>query len=608
MNKSIFLTKSDFAVARTCPTKLFYLKNHYPNSLQDDEYLELMAEGGYMVGNLAQLMYPDGIEITLDKGIADAIAQTQEQLKKDNVTLFEPIIVAGNKRIRIDILIKNGDRFELIEVKAKSLDPKKPYLNKNGSIASDWRPYFDDVAFQVIILKEAYPHLRITPCLLLVDTTKRANVDNLAGLFEIHKVSSYDEGFRSYDVAFTGNAAEVINNGLLIKIDVTRQIADIWNETKTVVQTLEDSLKNGLKKIATPLSVHCNKCEFRDTDVGPCGFKECWGKLADVTPHIFDLFFGSTIGGSKNPLFNSMIAEGKVSLYEIPLDALPEKRGIRQAIQIKHTRENTEWISHELKEKMDACAYPLHFIDFETTRVPLPFHKGMRPYEQIAFQWSCHTIEKQGADPLHSDWINTKDHFPNFEFAKSLMEQAGTGGTVFMWATHENTVLSDIFRQAQEYGYKDDQLIGWLDMMTKKDKEDSYTMVDMCALARNYYFHPDMKGKTSIKSVLPAVWKNYPNIKATPWLTKYYQADQNGRVLSPYETLPPINIGEHHEVIRDGTQAMRAYNEMMIGMHRHDTATKDLWVALLKQYCELDTLAMVVIWNYWQTRFVKNLM
>src|SRR3989339_2061658 len=117
MNKSIFLTKSDFAVARTCPTKLFYLKNHYPNSLQDDEYLELMAEGGYMVGNLAQLMYPDGIEITLDKGIADAIAQTQEQLKKDNVTLFEPIIVAGNKRIRIDILIKNGDRFELIEVK-----------------------------------------------------------------------------------------------------------------------------------------------------------------------------------------------------------------------------------------------------------------------------------------------------------------------------------------------------------------------------------------------------------------------------------------------------------------------------------------------------------
>ncbi|EKD52235.1 MAG: hypothetical protein ACD_62C00079G0001, partial [uncultured bacterium] len=28
----------------------------------------------------------------------------------------------------------------------------------------------------------------------------------------------------------------------------------------------------------------------------------------------------------------------------------------------------------------------------------------------------------------------------------------------------------------------------------------------------------------------------------------------------------------------------------------------------LKQYCELDTLAMVVIWNYWQTRFVKNLM
>mgnify|MGYP001560519819 FL=1 len=63
---TLFLTKSDFAVAHTCPTKLFYLKNHYPNSLQDDEYLELMAEGGYMVGKLAQLTHPNGIEITLE--------------------------------------------------------------------------------------------------------------------------------------------------------------------------------------------------------------------------------------------------------------------------------------------------------------------------------------------------------------------------------------------------------------------------------------------------------------------------------------------------------------------------------------------------------------
>ena len=40
-----------------------------------------------------------------------------------------------------------------------------------------------------------------------------------------------------------------------------------------------------------------------------------------------------------------------------------------------------------IKNEMDTWKFPLHFIDFETSAVALPFYEGMRPYEQIAFQF-----------------------------------------------------------------------------------------------------------------------------------------------------------------------------------------------------------------------------
>jgi hypothetical protein len=45
----MYLTKSDFKIARTCPTKLYYKKLRYPSLMDDNPYLEFLADGGYMV-------------------------------------------------------------------------------------------------------------------------------------------------------------------------------------------------------------------------------------------------------------------------------------------------------------------------------------------------------------------------------------------------------------------------------------------------------------------------------------------------------------------------------------------------------------------------------
>ena len=115
-----YLTKSRFKLALECPTKLFYTNkgNEYRDQMAENNFLMMLAEGGYQVGELAKQIYPSGVEIS-ERDHALAEARTFEYLQRDSVVLFEPAIRFGDFVIRIDILVKTGSHVELIEVKAK---------------------------------------------------------------------------------------------------------------------------------------------------------------------------------------------------------------------------------------------------------------------------------------------------------------------------------------------------------------------------------------------------------------------------------------------------------------------------------------------------------
>jgi Domain of unknown function(DUF2779) len=143
--------------------------------------------------------------------------------------------------------------------------------------------------------------------------------------------------------------------------------------------------------------------------------------------------------------------------------------------------------------------------------VAIPYHARMRPYEQVAFQWSCHTIREKDGNLEHTEWINVVDAFPNFAFAEALMEQM------------------------RRYRYPNVRLERWLDLITKRDDNPSPFIIDMCALAKDGYFHPKMKGKLSLKYVLPAVWENSEGLHTDPAFAKYYRRVPDGTVVNPYE-------------------------------------------------------------------------
>jgi hypothetical protein len=192
--------------------------------------------------------------------------------------------------------------------------------------------------------------------------------------------------------------------------------------------------------------------------------------------------------------------------------------------------------------------------------------------------------------------LNTEDAFPNFEFARTLKEQIGNDGTVYIWSQYEVAILREIREQMTKYEMEDTDLGKWLDSMTSHGNP---RIVDLCALAKDHYFHPMMKGSLSIKYVLPAVWKTDADLRSNPLFKEYVRSDAQGNLLNPYATLPPLPIGNEEEVVKEGTGAMRVYQEMMFGRASLDSSSRENYRKLLLQYCKIDTAAMVAIWLHW---------
>ena len=82
--------------------------------------------------------------------------------------------------IRIDILIKDGNKFKLIEVKAKSYHSEMPeILGAKGDLLTSIRPYIEDVAFQAYVFSGAFPQTEIKTFLMMPDKAIVCDVDGL---------------------------------------------------------------------------------------------------------------------------------------------------------------------------------------------------------------------------------------------------------------------------------------------------------------------------------------------------------------------------------------------------------------------------------------------
>ena len=645
-NKPRFLTKSRFKLAAECPTKLYYTGKEeiYKSTKSDDSFLAMLAEGGYQVGELAKLYWPEGIEIE-SPNHQDAEALTLELLKRDQVVLFEPAIRFGDLFARVDILVKDGHQYQLIEVKAKSYNSSKPQiLGSRGELKSEMRPYIEDVTFQAFIFKSAFPSAHLKTFLMMPDKAKRVTVSGLNQLFKIERV---------------GRRAKVITNPKAKEAEIDKDILTLVPTDDYIEKVFEDGVsvlgdKRSLidlasewsaaykedKKIKPRPGSQCSNCEFRAAlgDGLKDGFKECWKEAYQFKEE--DFIKGTVLDIYKFRGKDRLIAEGRIRMSAVLAHDLEEKDGgeqlslsERQWMQIRGIPPSEDrggyWIAENfLRNEMSSWTYPYHFIDFETSTVAIPFHAGMRPYEPVAFQFSHHVMHSDGRIEHTGQFLLTDPvKFPNFQFAQALKDQLEHDqGTVFMWSHHERTILNKIIEQLEDADRPTtnaEALVNFLKSLTTNGSQRE--MYDLCKLSEHAFFHVLTKGRSSIKKVLPAVMSSskylrekysqpiYGNLNGIPSMnytdTAWWIDNGHGAPTDPYQLLKDSaknligedlssNDADDDLEIAEGGAAATAYSRLQFE-EMNSTTRKNIENALLR-YCELDTLAMVMIVEAWK--------
>ena len=643
-----YFTKSKFKLATECPTKLFYTgKAEYANAKIEDSFLQNLAEGGFQVGALARCYFPDGILIETPNDEAAAIA-TEQYLKADNVTLFEAVFKFENFLVRCDVIVKDGNQLDLFEVKAKScgFTEESGMLTQKGTISSDWRKYIEDVAFQKHIISLARTDFSVRAHLMLVDKTSVAPTDGLNQKFRLVR----EEGKRRVQIADTLTKADLTPQILrAINVDETceKYFAELINDYRfdDYCAMLADSYSRDEKIISEPRSV-CKDCEFRlanDETGGKLrsGFRECWSHTLGWTDadfeestvlDVWDLRSKDKFMSDRRIKFSDLTEDdikpkpdGKPGIARTERQWMQIDLGQRRVVEPFYDRQN-------LEREIKSWTFPLHFIDFETSMPAIPFKEGRRPYEGVLFQFSHHIVGEDGVVKHAAEFISIEPGtFPNYDCVRELMRQlANDDGTVFRYAAHENSYLCAIREQLlrDPIDIPDRaELVAFIESIAnpRKDKDEAWTtsrpMVDLLELVKRYHYDPATNGSNSLKYVLPATLNSSEFLKAKysqpvygaeggipsrNFTNQAWVVEKDGCVIDPYKLLPMMFADESEndyaaimemDKIKDGGAAMTAYCKLQFEDLPAE-ARNQMKAALLK-YCELDTLAMVMIYEAW---------
>ncbi|MFO3166327.1 DUF2779 domain-containing protein [Legionella pneumophila serogroup 1] len=641
---AMLLTKSKFKMALECPTKLWYYDrpDEYINKQDEDSFLKALAEGGAQVEALAKCYFPEGTSIEASS-TKEALDKTQELIQRDSVTIFEASFQHQNYYLRADILQKRPGHIKIIEVKAKSISKEK----EAKMTTKKWRPYIADIAFQKWVLEQLYPSFSISSYLMLVDSDAICPTDGLNQKFLVQR----DSNGKAIVTLTSQLSDEDLSIKILKEVNVDHHIELFWQEKNDEGQTVKDQFQHFCKiyssgqKFPPIAKGECGDCQFNtnESDKLLSGFKECWSESLGYKEADFNDPTILTLWDCRDK--PKYFQQGIIKLKDIDETEFKitqsDKPGIsrteRQWLQIEKvkTQDNSVWIDKEnLNAEMDSWKYPFHFIDFETAMLPIPFNKGSHPYQGIAFQFSHHTLNENGQVSHVGQYLNSEPGVdPSIEFVRHLKKELeNDDGTIFRYSNHENTYLNSILERLEQMieppNDKED-LCFFIRSITKSPSDSKVKwegprcMVDILELVKRFYYDPLTNGSNSIKQVFPAILNrsdflqekySQPTYGAVNGIQSHNFINQcwivkenNNQIKDPYHLLPPINkdISDEDaqflfdsEDLKEGGAATIAYAKLQFTNMSH-SEREELRNALLR-YCELDTLAMVMIIEAWQ--------
>jgi len=479
----ITISKSQFMSGVQCLKRL-YLQVHQPElAAEPDASGSAIMEQGQEVGRLAHHLFPGGVKVDGSDGLGEAIRTTQELIANPEVpAIFEATFSNDDLLVRVDILHRRKDnRWRLIEVKSTT-DLKEHHL--------------DDVAIQHRVVSRSGLDLA-SSCLAHIN--------------------------RNY--VFDGGS-----------IDVRRffKIRNLTGRVERLLPKLTFLLRSEFRILAfpqpppIPVGSHCTDpitCEF---------FDFCNPPRPDDHVGYIPRIHASAV--------EELAEMGVESIRDIP-DDFPLNERQRRACSSVQTGE--PWFSEDLGKELGALKYPLYFMDFETINPAIPRFSGMRPYDQILFQWSVHVQREPGAEPEHFEFLAADRADPRSGFMTSLCAALGESGSI--------VVYNQQF-ESQRFS----ELAAWLPEFAGRIKKIQRRLWDLLPIVRNHVYHPAFAGSYSLKAVLPAL-------------------------------IPQMSYAGMQ--VADGQRAGLAWELLVRGTLDRDEHEKTRKALL--EYCGQDTLAMV---------------
>ncbi len=197
-----------------------------------------------------------------------------------------------------------------------------------------------------------------------------------------------------------------------------------------------------------------------------------------------------------------------------------------------------------LKTFLDSFTYPIYFLDYETYPLAVPIYNNYKTYQHMVFQYSLHVVNEDQT-VTHKEYLETELGDPSRNLIKRLKEDIGDTGSVVVWnKTFEferNKDMAALYPEHKEF----------LESVNSR-------MIDLADfINKELYIHPDFLGSWSIKSVLP--------------------------VMVPDLSYKKLKVNK-------GDQAMLTWWKLVNSEDKSEAKN-------LLEYCGLDTLAMVRIWE-----------
>jgi len=479
------LSKSGIVTGLQCEKRLFLQKHNRELADSTSDQRRNAQRSGTEVGEIARTYFPNGIlvhsEFNGKKREIDQLQQTEALMQSDTPCIFEATFLWEGVIVRIDVLEKHGDAWNIYEVKAST---------------SIKRMHSFDLAVQVFIARKY--GLRI----------RRANIMLVNNQYVMKGQFMVKEFF-------------VIKN-------LNKKIQIHLNNLGSTIHELKQTLAGEEPEIS--IGNHCSspyKCEFKG---------HCWKHVPSKS--ILELC------GSKEIAWD-LWNQGIVAFEEVPEIALQEFSPAQRDQHQANLRGKPLVNKPMLSEFINDLTAPIHYLDFEAFSTAIPMFKGSKPYDQMAFQYSLHIQNNQ--DLVHLDFVADPTSLvdPRKQMIEALLNDLQEEGDILVYnLSFEKRVFLNIAKAYPEHEKEIHKVIPRLKDLIIPFKE-------------KMVISAEMRGKTSIKNVLPALVQDmsYDGL-----------AIQNGAAASL----------EFAHLIANNTTSEDTINQ-------------------LKKYCEQDTLAMVYI-------------